>query len=133
MTPRVVRRLAWSLYGLALVLAAGGEVFVVLTSSGVLENTLFALIFMAMGFTGALIASRRPENAIGWLLVGSTLVIALAFVTSGAATYSFETNPGSIPGARWLAWVGTWAWQAGIGPILSYLFLLFPDGRLPSP
>jgi signal transduction histidine kinase len=131
-TPRVVRRLAWSLYALALVLAAGGEVFVVLTSSGVLENTLFALIFMAMGLTGALIATRRPDNAIGWLLVGTTLVIALAFVTSGAAIYSFETNPGSIPGARWLAWVGTWGWQGGIGPILTYLFLLFPDGHLPS-
>jgi signal transduction histidine kinase len=117
---------------MALVLAAAGNVFLVLNGSGLLEDVLFSLIFMGMGLTGALIATRRPDNAIGWLLVGSTLAIALAFVTSGAVTYSYETNPGSIPGARWLAWVGTWGWQAGIGPILTYLFLLFPDGHLPS-
>jgi signal transduction histidine kinase len=131
-TPRAARRLAWSIYGLALVLAAAGNVFLVINGSGLLEDVLFSLIFMGMGLTGALIATRRPDNAIGWLLVGSTLVIALAFATNVAATHSFETNPGSIPGARWLAWVGTWGWQAGIGPILTYLFLLFPDGRLPS-
>jgi signal transduction histidine kinase len=132
-SPRAARTLAWGLYALALVFTAAGTVFSVLNGSNLLEDSLFGLIFLAMGLTGALIASRRPDNAIGWILVGSALVITLAYVTSAAAVYSYETNPGSIPGARWLAWVGTWAWQAGIGPILSYLFLLFPDGRLPSP
>lgn len=132
MTPRAARPLAWSLFCLALVLAFAGDVFVVLNGSGLLENTLFGLVFTGMGLTGALIASRRPDNAIGWLLIGSALTIAFAFVTSEAEVYSLETNPGSIPGTRWLAWVGSWAWQAGLGPILTFLFLLFPDGHLPS-
>ncbi|MGH2590655.1 MAG: hypothetical protein ACRDGW_07650, partial [Actinomycetota bacterium] len=132
MTPRVARRLAWGLYALALALAAAGNLFLFLNGYGVLENILFGIIFMAMGLTGALIAARRPDNAIGWLLVGSALVIALAFASDGAAVYSFETDPGSIPGASWIAWVGSWAWIAGIGPLITFLFLLVPDGHVPS-
>ncbi|MEX2203161.1 MAG: histidine kinase [Actinomycetota bacterium] len=126
------RRLAWGLLFLAIAIATAGMVLVVLNDSGALEQSVFVLIFMAMALVGALIASRRPENAIGWLMIGFTLMIAMAFVGEGAAIYSFETNPGAIPGARWLAWVGGWGWAAGIGPMITFLFLPFPDGHLPS-
>ncbi|MEX2405764.1 MAG: histidine kinase, partial [Actinomycetota bacterium] len=132
MTAVAGRRLAWGLLFLALAIATAGMVLVVLNDSGVLEQSVFVLIFMAMALVGALIASRRPENAIGWLMIGFTLAIATAFVGEGAAIYSFETNPGAIPGARWLAWVGGWGWAAGIAPMITFLFLLFPDGHLPS-
>jgi len=39
-----------------------------------------------------LIASRRPDNAIGWLLIGFTMAIALAFVGSEAATKYAEAS-----------------------------------------
>ena len=132
MTALAGRRLAWGLLFLALAIATAGTVLVALNHSGLLEQSVFVLIFSGMAFVGTLIASRRPENAVGWLLIGFTMAIALAFVGSEAAIYSFERNPGAIPGARWLAWVGGWGWTAGIGPMITFVFLLFPDGHLPS-
>ncbi|MEO8424078.1 MAG: histidine kinase, partial [Actinomycetota bacterium] len=76
---------------------------------------------------------RQPENPIGWILVGSTVVISLAFATGGYSTYATEGRVTPLPGSIWAAWVGTWAWVAGVGPIVTLLFLLFPDGRPPSP
>ncbi len=132
MTAVAARRLAWGMLFLALAIATCGIVLVALNHSGLLEQAVFVLIFLGMAFVGALIASRRPENAIGWLLLGFTLAIAFAFAGSEAAIYSFETNPGAIPGTRWLAWIGAWGWAAGIGPMITFVFLLFPDGHLPS-
>jgi hypothetical protein len=132
MTAVAARRLAWGLLSLALAIATTGIVLVALNHSGLLEQAVFVVIFSGMALVGALIASRRPQNAIGWLLLGFTLAIALAFVGSEAAIYSFEKNRGAIPGARWLAWVGAWGWAAGIGPMITFVFLLFPDGHLPS-
>jgi hypothetical protein len=99
---------AWGVWTIAFVMGVAGTVLVVLNGSPLLENTIFGSIFMTMGLTGALIAGRRPDNAIGWLLVGSTIAVAIAFAGGEAAIYGFETNPGSIPGARWLAWVSAW-------------------------
>ncbi len=126
-------RLAWALWALALALTVTGCVFVALNGNSIAENVTLATIFASMGFTGALIASRQPTNPIGWILIGSTIVIALAFVTGGYTTYATEGRTTPLPGATWGAWVATWAWVAGLAPILTLLFLFFPDGRLPSP
>jgi signal transduction histidine kinase len=131
-TPRAARRLAWGVLALAFGLATCGVVLVALNGTGLLEQIVFVLIFTSMAVVGALIAARRPTNAIGWLLLGSTTMIAVAFASSEAAIYAFETDPGSIPGATWLAWAGSWTWALAIGPLLTFLFLLFPDGSVPS-
>src|SRR5439155_12405965 len=92
------------------------------------------VVFIALGAVGALAASRRPGNALGWLLVASPLA-ALLFSGLGdqLAIYGLLTRPGSIPGAIWLEWVSNWAWLLGFSPALIFVPLLFPDGRLPSP
>ena len=48
------------------------------------------------------------------------------------ATYAVGTDPGALPGGVWAAWVISWAWGAVIGPMVTFLFLLFPDGHVPS-
>ena len=126
-------RLPWALWVLSLALAVPGCVFVALNGNSILENVSLGIIFSSMGFTGALIASRQPENPIGWILIGSTVVIALAFVTGEYSLYASEGRATSLPGSIWAAWVGSWGWVAGLGPIMTLLFLLFPDGRPPSP
>ena len=67
------------------------------------------------------------------MLTGSTLVIALAFVTGANATYATEDRTDPLPGWVWAVWVPSWAWGTGLGPILTFLLLSFPEGRLPSP
>ena len=48
------------------------------------------------------------------------------------ADYTLYYRPGTLPAGLFIAWVATWIW-AFIFPILPFVFLLFPDGRLPSP
>jgi hypothetical protein len=41
-------------------------------------------------------------------------------------------DPGSLPGAGWVAWAEAVVWHPAFG-LLAFLLLLFPHGRLPSP
>jgi hypothetical protein len=80
---------------------------------------------------GRLIAVRRPDLAIGWLLGLTGLLLALSILTEQYALYGLATAPGAVPGA-WLAgWLsGTLAALTIV--LVAWLVLLFPDGRLPS-
>src|SRR5438046_91116 len=56
---------------------------------------------------------------------------ALALLVGDYATYTLVTAPGSLPAGRAVAWIDRWAIMPTLSiPIL--LFLLFPDGRVPS-
>jgi hypothetical protein len=79
---------------------------------------------------GGLIASRRPENPMGWMWLGVGLGFALSSFGGSYATYAL--GPGSLPAPRTL---GTLV--AGVGWTVAFilvplLLLLFPNGRLPS-
>ena len=83
----------------------------------------------ALGFplVGALIASRRPENPIGWLL----LALALVFGTNLFADAYVETN--GQTGLALVAWYGAWSFYVWLVLGVVLLPLLFPDGRLLTP
>jgi hypothetical protein len=83
--------------------------------------TVFVVAFATMG---TLIASRRPRNPIGWILLGAGVAY-----TIGGLTIQTE-GAGSAP--TLVMWLSTWVWMAGIGPAATFGLLLFPDGRLPS-
>ena len=92
------------------------------------------LLAVAVGVgvaTSQLIISRRPGNAIGWLLGLIELSLAASMFTDQYALYGLATASGSLPAAR------TAGWAAGVLAtvtvmLLAFLILLFPDGRLPS-
>lgn len=87
---------------------------------------------LALSTVGALVASRRPENPIGWLLGASGLLYAVMVSVGEYGTYALLTERGSQPGGVVAAWLGSWLYVLGANLVL-YSFLLFPDGRLPSP
>jgi len=82
---------------------------------------------------GWLIATRRPQNAIGWIFIGVGLSQALDTFAGQYGEVGMVTAPGSLPAPDLLAWVSTWAWAPGFTLLLTYGILLFPDGHLPSP
>ena len=89
----------------------------------------FPLLFLAVGYA---IVVRQPRNTIGWLLIAIPLVGISAFFVGDYATLALRTHPGSLPFGRAAAWLDRWLIVAALG-IFIPLFLLFPDGRVPSP
>jgi hypothetical protein len=81
---------------------------------------------------GAVIASRRPRNPIGWICLADGLLWMVLAVTDTYSVYGV-TRPGSVP---FPVAVGTlsnqWLWMPTVGLLGIYLLLLFPDGKLPS-
>jgi uncharacterized membrane protein YhdT len=93
-----------------------------------LDNTLTAISYAPVG---ALIASRHPENPVGWLLCLYGFVISLSYFSAEYAIYALLAQPDSLPAGEAMAWVFSWMLPLVIGfSTLSYL--LFPTGRLPS-
>jgi hypothetical protein len=127
-------RLAWGLAGVAIACALMGAVF--LTANGTEQISGFSVsgISLGIGFSvvGALIASRRPDNAIGWIFCAVGLSQGVDVFATQYTEYGL--SPGNSPsfGADVASWLALWAYAPGFGLLLTFLILLYPDGRLPS-
>jgi hypothetical protein len=141
MSTRVAAWLAWSLCLLCVALAVAGLILALLNGltlgeiflawSGPSVATLLTQI-VSFSVVGALIASHRPENPIGWLFLAAALFYGIEIAGEEYAVYALLTNPGSLPLGAELAWLTDWIWAPGFGIILVFLPLLFPDGHPPS-
>ncbi len=97
-------------------------------------NDMFdALILLAFATVGSLVASRRPENPIGWLFCISTLLWALGSLLQEYTTYALITVPGSLQAGALMGIIGHWIGGIGFFLMLTFGLLLFPNGHLPSP
>ena len=87
---------------------------------------------MVFPMVGAVIVSRQPRNAIGWLFCASGFSSA---ITNLAGEYAFVgLIPGHhpLPASGLAAWLSYWLWVPGnfTAPLALQLF---PDGRFLSP
>jgi hypothetical protein len=90
------------------------------------------VLVICFSVVGALIVSHRPENPIGWIFCAAALFQALSAIGVEYGTYALVTRPGSLPLGAFMLWLAEWIWAAGLGLILVFLPLLFPNGRPPS-
>jgi hypothetical protein len=81
---------------------------------------------------GAVIASRRSENPIGWIFCIGGLIFGVASSANNYLYYALHVSSGSLPGMPYAAWVAAWAPYPALFLAATMLFLLFPDGELPS-
>src|SRR5215207_8527151 len=136
MSTRTASQLAWGLCALSLALTALSLLLLILNLSYPnthlyepwLDNTLTAVFYPTVG---ALVASRRPENPVGWLLCLYGVAISISYFCAEYATYALLAQPDSLPAGEAMAWIVSWILPIIIG-LSAFLYLLFPTGRLPS-
>jgi hypothetical protein len=137
MSRRSAARLAWTLWGLSVVSATLGLLLMFLNGSfkDLLDESLGIDAALALTFptVGAIIASRRPSNAIGWIFCTIGLCGGAEVFTVEYGIYALVTNPGSLPAGLIATWIGTWVWLPSVTLTITFLLLLFPHGRLLSP
>ncbi len=84
---------------------------------------------LALGTVGLLIASRRTDNAIGWIYLSCGLWLSLAIANTGYTGWATVVRPGGFGGTA-SEWFGNWPWAPLLAVLLTFPFLLFPDGHL---
>jgi signal transduction histidine kinase len=92
--------------------------------------TLVTAISLAV--VGGLIGARRPRVRIGWLLLFVAFTQGLVNL-SGALSHLASDASVLVPGEHVFTWFSRWMWMPGLGVMVTYVVLLFPDGHLPSP
>jgi hypothetical protein len=138
------RRLAWATWAVTLLgTAIGASLLVANRTTAVPASPLgyngswsfAALTFTALAFAsvGALMASRRPRNAIGWIFCGAGILATAELLGSQYAIYGLLTQPGSVPRPELGAWLFEWTGFVAACLTATFVLMLFPDGRLPSP
>jgi MFS family permease len=140
MSPRAAARLAWSVCAVSLLLMALGLLLIFASWSTPLPTGWYPWTYLANDAFGALgtpilgglIASRRPENPYGWLWLGMGMGFALVTFAQVYAAYALVAAPGSLPAPRTVAVLGLSVGLVAPLIITPFLFLVFPNGQLPS-
>jgi hypothetical protein len=134
MSTRASALLAWSIWALSIVLVGLGLLFHILNLSEPsvptftywVESTLMGV---GASTVGAIIASRRTHNPIGWLLCASGLVFGVVMFASEYAVYTLLVSPGTLPAGEALASINP-LWVLGFN-LFVLMLILFPTGQLP--
>ena len=141
MSNRTASWLAWSLAALCVAVFVGSVPLFVLARSAEVPSSwnadlttgglLGSGFFLVFPLVGALIASRRPENPIGWLCLADGFLWITTSMLDDYSVYGMA-SPGSLPFPLGAAGINNWLWVPQVGLLATYVFLLFPEGRLPS-
>lgn len=135
---RVTRILPWVLFGISLsayFAAIWLELLAGAPAGGSGSGPSSAVVlgaFLAYALVGAVVASRRPANDIGWLLCGMGPIAQVQGLASAIVAYAALPAGQVIPG--WL--VDPWLmaplrnlWVVSFSAV-GLLLLVFPNGRL---
>jgi hypothetical protein len=119
------RAAAWGLLGVYVALALAGVAMIVIQDGR--QDVLGVFGFAAFAGVGTLIALRRPDNAVGWLLLAVAITFSIGEV--GDVYVDAASNPARVP----VAVVASGMSNVWFALALVFLPLLFPYGHLPSP
>jgi hypothetical protein len=145
MSGRTASWLAWSLAALSVAMFLLSFALTVLSlyagpatqppsdwgTAGPLSSLLIFSPFLAFPVVGGLIASRRPENPIGWICIVAGLFWMYIILADASDAYGL-VRTGALRSSVTLDALLGWLWVPPVGLLGIYLILLFPNGRLPS-
>jgi signal transduction histidine kinase len=126
------QRWAWVVWAITMAIAIFRPIFGAALEGldeGPLEYIFTIAAIAASATVGALITSRQPGNRIG-LLFSALAGAAAVSITSGA--YSGVAIERELPLPGFAAWLSQLTFALMLFP-LAFLFLLYPDGQVPTP
>ena len=134
MSLETARRLAWSLWAVAMALVLAG---LGLSAAGGwdqgLGDVIGAVVLVPVAATvGALVVARLPGNRVGRIFLGLGVLGGVAHLLVGCADLTLPDGPGPRALGEASAWATTWLWAPLTFVPLTFALILFPDGRLPS-
>jgi signal transduction histidine kinase len=116
----------------ALVLAAGSLVLLAANAGTPREVPAYWQLGLAgclgYGLTGGWLVRLRPALTIGWLMLGTGLVLGGTLLGGEYALWSLETHPGPPFGAPVL-WLVSWTWVIAYLAVPLVLLQVLPDGQ----
>jgi hypothetical protein len=129
--------IAWSVCVLGIAGLVAGAILEEATgntdpSESFLESLALMIGFGAFPVIGALVASRHPGNAVGWLFLAVGVGIGILLISTAYAHWALVEKAGNYPLTTLAAWLEQWLWVPSVGLIATLILLLFPNGRPPS-
>ncbi len=126
----------WALTALA---AAGSIVLIALDWNRTLAGDLFggvggiafSILGVAFATVGAMVASRVPRNAVGWILIAIGVLTCTGILAYEWAAYGVTVDHG-LAGTRLAAWAST-PLAEPVAALLALSLMVFPDGRVAGP
>jgi hypothetical protein len=125
---------AWGLVGLAFAsilaapvveIAAGGKSLGEALKGVADIGLVFSICFPVLG---ALVVRQQGSHAVGWLMIGIGVSIALHNLVDTWQNTAHH-NPGSLPWGDFAHWVAMWLWFPAWVLVTTLLPTIFPDGR----
>ena len=91
------------------------------------------MAFALFPFVGYLMATRRPDNSLGWLMLGIGVAIGVGAFLGSYAGWAVHGGVGGAHLGLIAESLNNPMWVPVVGLPVTFLLLLFPDGHLPSP
>ena len=143
MSTRATSWLAWSLAALCVGLFLVSVALYIVTlpvqppiswGTGGASVLLYGILpFLPFSVVGALIASKRPKNPIGWISLAVGFVWMFNMVAGSYMLYGLRVaRPDSVPYPVAVGSLAEWLGPTTVLLFGTFLILPFPDGRLPS-
>jgi MFS family permease len=134
--PRVAVAIAYSVGALSIATALGAFALD-LVAVGQPDNAHSAdpsglIISVTFAAAGAVVASRQSANPIGWLFLLSATVGAFGAASSDYLNREIVARGSAFAVPPMLRSFDEWAWVPGIVPVVAFVPMFFPNGRLLS-
>jgi branched-subunit amino acid transport protein len=134
-----MKRLAIALFGAATLLVVAADAVLIVLPRDIPAPDVYGVrgmgpvLAVVLTALGGAIAVRQPRNSVGWIFLLSGLFAGVLETATEYGSYALIERRGSLPGGEWAIWLMQVALCIALGPITTYVMLVFPDGRLPSP
>ncbi|WIG60640.1 MAG: Multi-sensor signal transduction histidine kinase [Ktedonobacterales bacterium] len=131
MRASIARTLAWGLWSVDVALVITAGVFFSLlpiTPQDHFGALTMITAFSAFPLIGAIIVSRRWQNAVGWIFCVLGVGSAITSVSAASVQYLLINGADNALGTRLLDTLGNTVWPINVG-LGILLLLLFPNGK----